>query len=65
MEFIFYDLWNDLFKVREQIKKLQDEVYGSWFGEKDEGNEEECEGKKLKEDLFPTSRGEIATLSSL
>lgn len=50
MEFMFYDPWSDLFKVREHLKRLQDEIYDPWYEEDDEerseGEEEEEEEEK-------------------
>ena len=61
MEFMFYDPWSDLFKVREHLKRLQDEVYDPWEDEEeDEEYEEESgkapEKKKPRKDVVPAAK---------
>ena len=70
MEFMFYDPWSDLFKVREHLKRLQDEIYDPWEddddGEYDEECEEECDeeekGEKCKAPEKKRSRKDVVPL---
>ena len=48
MEFMFYDPWSDLCKVRSQLKRLQDEIYDPWYDDEEEQEEEE-EGTEAPE----------------
>ena len=48
MEFMFYDPWSDLCKVRSQLKRLQDEIYDPWYDDEEEQEEGE-EGTEAPE----------------
>ena len=58
MEFMFYDPWSDLLKVREHLKRLQDEIYDPWEEDEEEEEEEceECKGKCEKEGKAPEEK---------